>query len=131
MAAALRLTELMTLTETGPDRQTSQPGIADIEIRGLTEDSRAVEPGFLFAALPGSKADGTAFIAQAARKGAVAVLAPKGTKPTADAPDLPIIEDTLPRRRFALMAAAFYGAQPETMVAVTGTSGKSSTVSFA
>ncbi|HLG90039.1 MAG TPA: UDP-N-acetylmuramoyl-L-alanyl-D-glutamate--2,6-diaminopimelate ligase [Alphaproteobacteria bacterium] len=102
--------------------------IADIEIRGLTEDSRAVEPGFLFAALPGSKADGAAFIAEAARKGAVAVLAPKGTKPTGS---LPIIEDALPRRRFARMAAAFYGAQPETMAAVTGTSGKSSTVSFA
>ena len=128
MAAALRLTELMNRTETGPDRQASPPGLAGIEIRGLTEDSRAVEPGFLFAALPGSKADGTAFIAEAARRGAAAVLAPKGTKSTAE---VPIIEDALPRRRFALMAAAFYGAQPETMVAVTGTSGKSSTVSFA
>jgi UDP-N-acetylmuramoyl-L-alanyl-D-glutamate--2,6-diaminopimelate ligase len=128
MAAALRLIELMNRTETGPDRQKPTTGIADIEIRGLTEDSRAVEPGFLFAALPGSKADGTAFIAEAARKGAAAVLAPEGTGPVGS---LPIIEDSLPRRRFALMAAAFYGAQPETIVAVTGTSGKSSTVSFA
>ncbi len=52
----------------------------EIEIRGLSADSRKIEPGFLFAALPGSKADGRGFIAEAAAKGAVAVLAPAGTE---------------------------------------------------
>ncbi len=48
----------------------------DPDITGITSDSREVKPGFLFAALPGSKADGRGFIAEAAAKGAVAVLAP-------------------------------------------------------
>jgi UDP-N-acetylmuramoyl-L-alanyl-D-glutamate--2,6-diaminopimelate ligase len=58
------------------------------------------------------------------------VLAPPGTALPDGAPAV-LVEDALPRRRFARMAAAFYGAQPGTIVAVTGTSGKSSTVSFA
>jgi UDP-N-acetylmuramoyl-L-alanyl-D-glutamate--2,6-diaminopimelate ligase len=94
-------------------------------IAGLTADSRAVRPGFLFAALPGSKADGRAFIADAIARGAVAVLAPTGT--TASVPVLAVPD---PRRALALLAAAFHGAQPETVVAVTGTNGKTSTVDF-
>ena len=60
----------------------------DIEIAGLTCDSRAVEPGFLFAALPGSSTDGVRFIADAARNGAAALLGPprpwerRGVTPT-------------------------------------------------
>jgi UDP-N-acetylmuramoyl-L-alanyl-D-glutamate--2,6-diaminopimelate ligase len=106
-------------------------GLDTIEIAGLTADSRAVRPGFLFAALPGGKLSGADFIGEAARRGAVGILAPVGTRLASDLPPLTLIEDTLPRRLFAQMAAAFYGAQPETVVAVTGTSGKSSTVSFA
>lgn len=132
MAAALRLTELMIRTlDIGRDREPVPAAADGLEIAGLTADSRAVEPGFLFAALPGAKANGVDFIPEAARRGAIAVLAPQGTKLMPGEAALPIIEDPLPRRRFALMAAAFYGAQPETVVAVTGTSGKSSTVSFA
>jgi len=107
-------------------RGTDLPGLETIEITGITADSRAVQPGFLFAALPGGKVSGVDFIAEAARRGAAGVIAPIGTKA-----DLPVIEDPLPRRLFAQMAAAFYGAQPEKVIAVTGTSGKSSTVSFA
>ena len=101
---------------------------ADPEIAGLTADSRAVRPGFLFAALPGSRSDGRAFIADAVAKGACAILAPPGTP--CDAPGIRLIEDPAPRRAFALMAAAFYSRQPETVVAVTGTNGKTSTVQF-
>ena len=50
-----------------------------IEITGLTADSRAVKPGFLFAALPGSRAHGRDFIPEALRRGAAAVLADPGT----------------------------------------------------
>ncbi|MCC7426124.1 MAG: UDP-N-acetylmuramoyl-L-alanyl-D-glutamate--2,6-diaminopimelate ligase [Alphaproteobacteria bacterium] len=103
---------------------------AAVEIAGLAADSRAVAPGFLFAALPGSRADGRAFIPQAIARGAAAILAPEGTTLPADARGVALITDAEPRRRLALMAAAFNGAQPATIAAVTGTNGKTSTVDF-
>lgn len=100
----------------------------DPRILGLTADSRKVMPGWLFVAIPGTKADGRAFIADALAKGASAVLAPDGTSlPPGNAV---LVTDPNPRRRFALMAAAFHGDQPETMVAVTGTNGKTSVANF-
>jgi UDP-N-acetylmuramoyl-L-alanyl-D-glutamate--2,6-diaminopimelate ligase len=105
--------------------------IAGTEISGLTSDSRGVEPGFLFAALPGTHADGRAFIADAVRRGAAAVLAPADLSAAEVAGTaVPVILDANPRRRFAEMAARFYGRQPATVVAVTGTNGKTSVVSF-
>jgi UDP-N-acetylmuramoyl-L-alanyl-D-glutamate--2,6-diaminopimelate ligase len=105
------------------------------EILGLTADSRAVRPGFLFAALRGKHGDGRAFIGEALSKGAVAVLTDlREPLPAPVAPDgtpVPVIADANPRRRLALLAARFHGAQPATVVAVTGTSGKTSTVAFA
>ncbi|WP_448202829.1 UDP-N-acetylmuramoyl-L-alanyl-D-glutamate--2,6-diaminopimelate ligase [Azospirillum sp. sgz302134] len=101
-----------------------------IEVTGLTADSRAVRPGFVFAALPGVKTDGRAFIADALAKGAVAVVAQPGTV-LPEGCGAVLVEDAQPRRLFALMAAAFHGRQPETVVAVTGTNGKTSTVQFA
>jgi len=100
----------------------------DPEIVGLTADSRAVRPGDLFAALPGAKVDGRAYIADAIRLGAVAILAPTGT--TLDTGDVALITDDEPRRRFAQMAARFYGRQPTVMAAVTGTNGKTSVANF-
>lgn len=101
----------------------------DIEVSGLTADSRAVASGFLFAALPGSRADGRAFIADALARGAVAVLAPLDTV-LKDSGSVPLITDANPRRRLAHMAARFYGRQPATVAAITGTSGKTSVASF-
>ena len=101
----------------------------DLKIAGLTCDSRKVRPGFLFAALPGTTADGRAFIGQALQSGAGAILAPVGTTLPA-ASTARLIVDENPRRRLSLMAAAFYGQQPATMVAVTGTNGKTSTADF-
>ena len=101
-----------------------------IAITGLTADSRAVRPGTLFAALPGARVDGRAFIADAVARGAAAVLAPVGTEWPPGVPPLPLIEAAEPRLALARMAAAFAGAQPETVVAVTGTNGKTSTVDF-
>ncbi|MAU59885.1 MAG: UDP-N-acetylmuramoyl-L-alanyl-D-glutamate--2,6-diaminopimelate ligase [Parvibaculum sp.] len=97
------------------------------EIVGLTADSRAVQPGYLFAALPGTKLDGTKFIGQALEKGAAALLVPQGSAVEAD---VPVIADRNPRRRLALMAARFFGAQPKTIAAVTGTNGKTSVATF-
>jgi len=126
----LRLTDL--LLESASDVHAS--GIADIHITGLTADSRQVQPGFLFAALPGSRADGRDFIAEAVRRGAVAVLAPPGTlrplRPEEGAPSVTLLLDDNPRRRFALLAARFFQRQPETVAAVTGTNGKTSVAWF-
>ncbi len=96
----------------------------DPDILSLTADSREVRPGALFAALAGSKADGRAFIEEAVAKGAAAVLA----DPSLQGRDIgvPLILDPEPRRRLALMAARFAGARPAHVVAVTGTSGKTS-----
>jgi UDP-N-acetylmuramoyl-L-alanyl-D-glutamate--2,6-diaminopimelate ligase len=105
------------------------PGAAaDIEIAGITADSRQVLPGFLFAALPGAARDGRAFIADAIAKGATAILAPKGT-PLADARAALLAVDD-PRHELALIAARFYGRQPKTICAVTGTNGKTSVADF-
>lgn len=100
----------------------------DTTVSGLSSDSRVVEAGNLFFALPGTKADGAAFARQAAGRGALAIVAPDGAI-EAD-PGAPVIAVDDPRRALALSAARFFGGQPETMVAVTGTSGKTSVASF-
>lgn len=101
------------------------PDLPDTPVAGITADSRAVLPGTIFAALRGAKVDGRAFIADAVAKGAVAILAE-----AADA-SVPVIRDADPRRRLALIAAALAGPQPATVVAVTGTAGKTSVAEFA
>ena len=95
-------------------------------IEGVTADSRKVERGYLFAALPGAKVDGKAFVPAALARGAVAVLASEQLPGLA----APVIKVADPRRAYALAAAAFYGAQPQTCVAVTGTNGKTSVAGF-
>ena len=100
---------------------------ADPLITGVTADSRKVAPGALFVALPGTAADGRAFIPQALSQGAAAVLAPADTD-SALAPVLVTSGDV--RRAYAIAARSFYGAQPATCVAVTGTNGKTSVAAF-
>ena len=107
-----------------------QAATGSIEISGVTADSRAVVPGALFAALPGSRADGRQFIADAVARGAAALLLPNDASVPALPRPVAVLRDANPRRRLALLAARFYGAQPRTVVAVTGTSGKTSTVDF-
>jgi len=99
-----------------------------VEITGLTLDSRKVEPGFLFAAVPGEKTDGAKFIEEAVKKGAVAVLTDIGD-------DIVVkgavhISDPEPRHAFAKMVSRFFGPQPKTIALVTGTNGKTSTAHF-
>ncbi len=98
----------------------------DPDIRGLTADSRAVERGFLFAALPGVLADGAKFILQAEERGAAAILARPGARS-----NLPLVIDREPRQKLAHMAAQFFPRQPETIAGITGTNGKTSTALFA
>jgi UDP-N-acetylmuramoyl-L-alanyl-D-glutamate--2,6-diaminopimelate ligase len=103
---------------------------AGLELTGVTADSREVAPGTLFAALPGARADGRRFIADAVARGAAAVLAPLGTEWPPGVPPRPLLQDPEPRRRLAQFAAALAGRQPDTVVAVTGTNGKTSSVEF-
>jgi len=100
---------------------------SDPMITGVTADSRQVAPGSLFVALPGTTADGRAFIPQALSRGAAAVLAPQDT-PDSLAPVLVTSGDV--RRAYAIAARSFYGAQPAVCVAVTGTNGKTSVATF-
>jgi len=99
-------------------------------VRGITADSRAVQPGFMFAALPGTQQDGTRFIGEAVARGAVAVLAPEGTIWPPGVPPRPIIYSRTPRAKLAELAVALAGRMPDRLVAVTGTNGKTSTVDF-
>ena len=102
--------------------------MGEIEVTGISSDSRRVESGFLFAALQGTRADGASYAADAARRDAAAVIVARGA--LKDDPGVPVLTVDDPRRALALAAAAFYVVQPQTMVAVTGTSGKTSVASF-
>ncbi len=109
---------------------TAPEDAAHVAVVGLTLDSRAVRPGQLFAALPGGRSDGRRFIGGAVAAGAVAVLADSGTAWPAGVPTRPLLLHDRPAQALALLAAAFAGAQPARVVAVTGTNGKTSTVEF-
>ncbi len=113
----------MTLRELFPDNSEAQREIA---VTGMTADSRAVSDGYVFAALQGVQADGRDYIPQALAKGAVAVL---GHDLPVDL-GVPVIDVAEPRLALAQASARLYPEQPDTMVAVTGTNGKSSTVDF-
>lgn len=97
----------------------------DVTVNGITSDSRKVEPNFLFAALTGVNADGTAFIDQARSRGASVIITQDQTQTGDD-----IIHVQNAREAYALIASRFYEGQPEHIYAVTGTSGKSSVVWF-
>ncbi|UWQ94465.1 UDP-N-acetylmuramoyl-L-alanyl-D-glutamate--2,6-diaminopimelate ligase [Rhodobacteraceae bacterium M385] len=106
----------------------------DVVVSGLALDSRKVESGSLFAALPGTRVHGGEFIQYALRMGAGAVLTDRAgaeiaaNELAASDAALVVVED--PADALAHAAALFFGAQPETMVAVTGTNGKTSVASF-
>ena len=100
----------------------------NVPVTGLSADSRRIGRGELFFALAGSKADGSRYAADAAARGAAAIVA--ASDAALEGLPVPLITVGDPRRALALSAAAFHGQQPQTMVAVTGTSGKTSVVSF-
>jgi len=97
---------------------------SDSEVTGFAIDHRKVTAGSIFGAFKGAVSNGEDFIAQAIERGAVAVVA----VPEAAVTGVPHLADPEPRRLFADLAARFYGPYPETVVAVTGTNGKTSTV---
>jgi UDP-N-acetylmuramoyl-L-alanyl-D-glutamate--2,6-diaminopimelate ligase len=101
-----------------------EPGDTDANVTGFAIDSRKVAPGTVFGAFRGAKFNGEDFIAAAIEAGAVAVVA----HPDAHVEGAIHFADEEPRRLFAQLAAQFFAPVPETLVAVTGTNGKTSTV---
>jgi UDP-N-acetylmuramoyl-L-alanyl-D-glutamate--2,6-diaminopimelate ligase len=100
-------------------------GVAsDSNVTGFALDHRKVAPGNIFGAFRGTRFNGEDFIAEAVRRGAVAVVA----RPGAQVEGVPLLFAEEPRKLFADFAARYYAPYPETIVAVTGTNGKTSTV---
>ena len=97
---------------------------SDSEVTGFAIDHRKVARGSVFGAFKGAVFDGEDFIVEAVDRGAVAVVA----RPDASVERVPLLANERPRRLFAELAAKFYAPFPETVVAVTGTNGKTSTV---
>ncbi len=118
----------MKLREILPADAQIAAGRADIEVGGITADSRSVRPGDAFVAIAGTKADGLRFVAPAVAAGAIAVLAERLPEATDDG--VAYIRVGNARRILALAAAKLYPRQPECIAAVTGTSGKTSVAAF-
>jgi UDP-N-acetylmuramoyl-L-alanyl-D-glutamate--2,6-diaminopimelate ligase len=98
-----------------------------VEVTGIAVDSRRVLPGYLFAALPGTRAHGVDYVADALARGAKSLILPRGTSPPPGVAAL-LVDD--PRAAVSAAAAAFYG-HPSTrlhVIGVTGSNGKTTTV---
>jgi UDP-N-acetylmuramoyl-L-alanyl-D-glutamate--2,6-diaminopimelate ligase len=115
----------MKLADLLPPDATYDPRFAALDVTGVTADSRAVKPGDLFVAVPGTKADGLQYVPQAVANGAAAVMAER--KPDGDVASVQVKNV---RRALALAAAKLYPRQPRVIAAVTGTSGKTSVAAF-
>src|SRR6202163_3391929 len=117
----------MKLREILPADADIDPRHTDLDVGGVTADSRAVKHDDVFVAIAGNKADGARFIAPAIAAGAIAIIAEQ-------APHTPLnvafVRVANARRALALAAAKFYPRQPKTIAAVTGTSGKTSVAAF-
>ncbi len=98
----------------------------NVEIKDMTADSRQVKSGSLFAALPGEKLDGRDYIKSAVKNGASAILSLPGLRDVS----VPYVAVDNPRQTYAEIAARLYAGQPDCMVAMTGTNGKSSIIEF-
>lgn len=111
----------------GPDAARSSRSVT-----GVSADSRLVKPGDLFVALKGSAADGLAYAQAAARAGAAGIIVESGFAgdERVRATGLPVLGVEEPRLTLSRLAAHFHPGQPKTMVAVTGTAGKTSVAAF-
>ncbi len=98
----------------------------DVEIKGLSSDSRKTKSGDLFFALKGVTTDGAKFAQMAAANGAAAIVCESEIGDVG----IPAIKTDDARELLFRAANAFYSKQPETIIAITGTNGKSSTVDF-
>jgi UDP-N-acetylmuramoyl-L-alanyl-D-glutamate--2,6-diaminopimelate ligase len=101
---------------------------AVLDVAGITADSRRVKRGDLFVAVPGTKADGLAFVPKALAAGATAIMAERAPEGLPEGVALVRVKNV--RAALARAAARFYPRQPGTVAAVTGTSGKTSVAAF-
>mgnify|MGYP001229411586 CR=1 FL=1 len=125
------LAALLGAGEGAPDERGRAPrDLSTVAVTGITHDSRAVLPGDLYAALPGTRVHGADFAAQAAEKGAAAILTDPDGRERAEATGLPVLVTDDVRARLGQAASWVYGdpARDLTLVGVTGTSGKTTTV---
>ncbi|MBN8919866.1 MAG: UDP-N-acetylmuramoyl-L-alanyl-D-glutamate--2,6-diaminopimelate ligase, partial [Rhizobiales bacterium] len=118
----------MRLSEAVPQGAEYEPRFAGVALAGVTADSRAIRPDELFVALAGTRTDGARFVAAALAAGAGAVMAEQ--RPAGLGPEVPFVRVANARRALALTAARIFPRQPETIAAVTGTSGKTSVAAF-
>src|SRR5579863_995811 len=119
----------MKLREILPPDADFSAHLADLEVGGVTADSRSVRPGDAFVAIAGTKADGLRYVPTAIAAGAIAIVAeqpPQGALPG----NVAFMRVRNARRALALMAAKFHPRQPRVIAAVTGTSGKTSVAAF-
>jgi UDP-N-acetylmuramoyl-L-alanyl-D-glutamate--2,6-diaminopimelate ligase len=113
----------------GNPEQVTLLGRSDPEITGITAEAPRVSPGMLYAAVPGGWESDLARVPGALEAGAAALLVPDGC--AVEAPDdVAILTTANVRRALAFLSAAFAGPAPETVVAITGTCGKTSTADF-
>jgi UDP-N-acetylmuramoyl-L-alanyl-D-glutamate--2,6-diaminopimelate ligase len=119
----------MKLREILPADVDIEARYADLEVGGVTADSRTVKRGDVFVAIAGGKTDGLRFVEGALAAGAVAILAER--PPDASLPKgIASVRVGNARRALALVAGKLYPRQPQTIAAVTGTSGKTSVAAF-
>jgi UDP-N-acetylmuramoyl-L-alanyl-D-glutamate--2,6-diaminopimelate ligase len=106
-----------------------EAGSPDLDVGGVSADSRAVKPGDIFVAIEGGKTDGLKFVAAALTAGAAAILAQQVPETPLPA-GIAFVRTANARRALALIAAKLFARQPATIAAVTGTSGKTSVAAF-
>ena len=128
----MKLAELLAGVVTRPSTLDLRPSEGDVEVTGVTADSRLVRKGTVFVAIPGTQQDGAKYIPHALEKGAAAVIVSEGRTSRVEGPGTFegrhfVVDD--PRAALALLAANFYDKPAESLslVGVTGTSGKTTT----
>jgi len=117
-AASVQLADISPLA--------TAPTVADVAVSGVTLDSRAVQPGDLYAALPGANTHGARFAADAVAAGAAAVLTDQDGEQLIGETAVPVVVVADPRGVLGEVSAHIYGnpARDLTMIGVTGTNGK-------
>ena len=121
---------LSELLRAAPARKVA--GSAEIEVAGMTHDSRELKPGYLFFALQGSKTDGNRHIKDAAARGASVIVSELEPPPAPLALTATWVQVADITAAMGLMADFFYGhpSGAMTVIGVTGTNGKTTTTYF-
>jgi UDP-N-acetylmuramoyl-L-alanyl-D-glutamate--2,6-diaminopimelate ligase len=119
----------MKLADLLPEDAVADPRAAARDVTGIGADSRAIKPGDVFVAIAGARDDGLRFVNAAIAAGAAAVVAER-VPPAALPEGVAFVQVADARRALALGAAKVFPRQPETIAAVTGTSGKTSVAAF-